>query len=76
MCKPNTIQYKYNSNDTEFYEIDITECNKRKILCSDWNNIVLQPAYTKQMTISEAKKNDLLFLLEKKNNTTRLFKLY
>lgn len=64
--KPNIIQYKYNLNDTEFYEIDITQCNKRKVLCNDWKNIVLKPAYTKQMPISEAKKNDLLFLLEKR----------
>jgi len=32
----------------------------------DWDNIVLKPAYTKPMPISEAKKNDLLFLLEKR----------
>jgi len=51
-----------NNND----EIDITQCTKRKVLCSDWDNIVLKPAYTKPMPISETKKNDLLFLLEKR----------
>lgn len=34
--------------------------------CNDWVSIDLKPAYTKQIPISEAKKKDLLYLLEMK----------
>lgn len=65
-AKPHIIQYKSNLNDSKFYEIDITQCNKRRVHCNDWVSIDLKPAYTKQIPISEAKKKDLFYLLKKK----------
>lgn len=54
----------------------IPQCNKRKVQCNNWASIELKPAYTKQIPISDAKKKDILYLLEKKNHTDRLCTLY
>uniref|UniRef100_A0A6P7GN78 Uncharacterized protein LOC114344462 n=1 Tax=Diabrotica virgifera virgifera TaxID=50390 RepID=A0A6P7GN78_DIAVI len=63
---PNIVQYKYNLTEESFFEIDISSNKRKQGRKKKWESIILNRKYTSRLPISQKKKKDLVFLLEKK----------
>lgn len=62
-AKPFIVQYKYSLADNEFLEFDVLQV--KKIKKNSWKTVALSQKYGQRLPISEAKKKDLLYLLDK-----------
>jgi hypothetical protein len=67
---PNLFFYKHSYGEADFMEAIIIR--KAKILCK---NVPLKPAFNQKPGISEAKKNDLMRLIDK-NLIPRVYKTF
>lgn len=62
--KPFIIQYKYSLADETFLQLDVAD-KRRPGRKKNWSSVSLNKKYESRLPVSQKKKKDLLFLLEK-----------
>nr|CAH7758215.1 unnamed protein product [Callosobruchus chinensis] len=69
-CHPNIIQYKYDLSADFFHKIDVTSSKRRSGRKRGWDSLDLKQKYNNRLPISDKKKDDLLYLLNKETIPT------